>query len=504
MDRTDLANMVVTLHGRGWSQRRLARELEVSRNTVRAILERNQAARTGGHSALPPKKRRRKSKLDPHVDFVRKRLADHPDLSAVRIHEDLVEEGFDGSYTIVKELVRRLRPKPKKAPVRAMPTPPGRFGQQDWSPYTIDFTATGRQRVSCFSLVLGFSRRQYIDFTEGEDFYTFIRQHVRAFERFGGVPHEILYDRQKVVVLGRELGRNLYNPRMLAFATHYNFRPRALPRRKPEWKPIVEKAFQYVEGNCLAGRQFRDLANLREHAAWWMDHRSDPHVHRSTGESPIQRFEREQDLLRPLPAHAYDTAEVGYRVVDAYGFVLWDTTRYSVPYDYVLDIVAVRATETEIFVYSEEFDCIARHARRPQGHREPVVLPGHHPPKDNRLDIDILVQRMADLGDLGERFAAGVSRRQRYRGQHLAQVLALQERYALDDLHAALKRAVRYQAYDAHIVVRILEATATPRVLPSDGAAQLRDRLEGVTQRTEPRDPRAYADAFHGAHGREE
>jgi transposase len=496
MPAPDTENLVVTLHGRGWSQRKLAEELGISRNTVRSILRRVQSAREQGHSALPTPPSHRASMLDAHDEFIRQRLSDYPTLSAIRIHEDLCERGFEGGYTIVKERVRELRPKPKKAPSRPMDNPPGKYGQQDWSPYTLRFTVAGVQEVNCFSLALAFSRRQYIDFTERQDFYTFIRQHVRAFKRFGGVPHEVVYDRQKVVVLGRECGRNIYNPRFVAFATHYRFRPRALPPRSPKLKPIVEKAFQYVEGHCLAGREFRDLDHLRSHALWWMDHKSDPHKHRITGEPPIERFAQERDLLRPLPARPYDTAEVGYRVVDVYGFVLWDTTPYSVPYGYVLDIVVVRVTADEVFIYSEELTVIARHERRPHGHTERVELPGHHP-KKTRRDIDALVVRMATLGEVGELFAAGVNRRQRLRGEHLARVLALQERYALDDLHAALNRAVRYQAFDASTVVRILEATATPRVLP-DSADYARQRLAGVTPRGARRDMGVYAEALRG------
>ena len=300
-------------------------------------------------------------------------------------------------------------------------------------------------------------------------------------------------------MLGREGGRNIYNPRFLAFATHYGFRPRALPARKPEWKPIVEKAFQHVEGNCLAGRDFRDLGHLREHARWWLDNRSDSRKHATTGELPIERFERERDDLLPLPAHPYDTAEVGYRVVDGYGFAQWDTNAYSVPYGHVLDIVVVRATEGEVFVYGRNLDIIARHERRPRGARQRVEQPGHHPKKKQR-DIDALEARLAALDEVGALFVAGLARRQRYRGKHLAMTLALQERYDLNDLIAALRRAVRYEAFDAATVTRILEQTATPRVLPDSGRMEAaRLRLRSVQAPTTPRDLGVYAKAFRGA-----
>ncbi len=429
MDRS-VENAVVTLHRCGRSQRNIAQALGISRNTVRKIVERVQAERDEGHSALPESPKGRGSKLDAFQHVFDERLADYPDITAVRMHEELIEAGFDGGYTIVKERLRAARPRPKVTPSQRIETGPGEQGQQDWSPYTIDFTKAGRQTVKCFSLVLSFSRRQYIHFGEREDFYTLIRQHQAAFERFGGVPHQILYDRQKAVVLGYEHGRNLYNPRFLAFATHYGFQPKALPPRKPEWKGKVERPFQFVEGNCLNARSFVDLADLNAHATWWMEHRSDPHRHRRTGEPPIERFGREAEHLHPLPAHPYDTAEVGYRVVDRDRLVSWDGTAYSVPPEHVLDLVVVRATEHEVIIYGHGLNVIARHERAARGQLEPVCDPAHFTQKRTKVrDIDALVRRMAELGDAGAAFAKGVCDRKRTRGVHLAAVLAHQERY---------------------------------------------------------------------------
>ena len=225
MANADVQNLVITLHGRGWSQRRVAGELGISRNTVSVILERVDTAREQGHDVLPPSPVKRGSTLDEHEDFVRGRLKKYPDLSAVRIHEDLQERGFAGGYTIVKELVRRLRPQPKKGPLRPMERIPGKQGQQDWSPYTLDFTEAGRQTVQCFSLVLAYSRRQYIDFTERADMYTFTRQHVLAFERFGGVPHEILPD-----YVPRHIVRAMCPPPICTRDADSGASMRALPR----------------------------------------------------------------------------------------------------------------------------------------------------------------------------------------------------------------------------------------------------------------------------------
>lgn len=80
-----------------------------------------------------------------------------------------------------------------------------------------------------------------MSFTERQDFFALIRQHVDAFEHFDGVPDEILYDNQPTIVLRREAGLPIYQPRFLSFATHYHFRQHALKPRSPKQKGKIER-----------------------------------------------------------------------------------------------------------------------------------------------------------------------------------------------------------------------------------------------------------------------
>jgi transposase len=495
----DTRNLVVALAARGQSQRDIALEVGVSRKAVRRALVAVVRQRDEGHSALPLPKQKRPSTLDAFDGFILEQLDKFPDITAVRLLEELKKEDFDGGYTIVKERLRVLRPKPKRTFVERFETAPGVQGQQDWSPYTVPFVEEGQERVSCFSFILGFSRRQFIAFCDSEDLVTLERRHIDAAERFQGLPKEILYDNQKAVVLRREAQRAIYNPRFLAFASHYGFRPRALPPRRPDLKGKVEAPFKYVEGNCLNARTFKNRAELDAHALWWMDNISDTHKHDTTGERPIDRFAREKDALLALPTRPFDTAEVRYCVVSIEGHVLWNTTPYSVPYVHVLDLVVVRVTEREVFVYeSRELREIARHERAPDGHRKPVVIPAHRPTRHARHDVDALAARLGALGNAATVFAAGVCKAQRYRGTHLADVLILVERYDADDLVRALERAVRYRAFDASVVTRILATTATTRPLPSSGDEDARRRLADAdkTLAVTTRSLGEYADAL--------
>ena len=123
--------------------------------------------------------------------------------------------------------------------------------------------------------MLGYSRRQYLRFVEAQDFATTVREHVRAFEHLGGVAATCLYDNMKVVVTGYEDDVPIYNPRFLAFATHYGFRPVACRPRRPQTKGKVERPFAYVETSLLNGRTFETLDHLNETTAWWLAHVAD-------------------------------------------------------------------------------------------------------------------------------------------------------------------------------------------------------------------------------------
>ena len=98
----------------------------------------------------------RKSKLDDFKPMIKRLLEQYPDMTGVRVHEELSENGFDGGPTIVKDYLRKIRPRPKKEPVVRFETEPGHQGQMDWSPYTLNFTRSGRQKVLCFSYIWAF------------------------------------------------------------------------------------------------------------------------------------------------------------------------------------------------------------------------------------------------------------------------------------------------------------------------------------------------------------
>ena len=495
--REELTLQLVTLHRQGLSRRALARALGVSRNTVKAMLAAQGVARDAPHAALPAKPARvpRASKVDAYEARVVELLARYPDISAQRVFETLRDEGFAGGYTAVKKRVRQMRPAARPEPSRVTPVwGPGKMAESDWSPYDVVFSDGHKERVQAFSYVLVHSRRKAHFLYRHADLHCLMDGHVRAFERFQGAAEQCTYDSQKAVVLRWEGQQPIYNPRFLAFAAHYEFRPRGV-RGQPNAKPRVERGFWEVERSFFNGRSFASFVDLQAQLAHWLDTVVDQR--RRHGKTPLDRFVEEKDLLLPLPRHPYDTARVVYRLCSIDGFVAWEGNAYAVPYDHVTDLLPIRITQRELFVYAADLSCVARHELAPRGLGLKLDPAGLHPPpgRQSPVDLDQLRITFEQMGqDAAAFFQLMSAGPVRIWGHQARQILLLRERYATADLDAALRHAARFGAFDSHAVARILAARATPRSLDEYIAEETVRRVSlalGET-RTAPRDLAEY------------
>lgn len=496
--REELVHQVLMLAKQGTPARAIARALGIGRNTVRRVLAALADGRESAHVAVAPRPPRapRPSKLDAWRPRIVELVTRFPAITAQRVFEILRDEGFGGGYTAVKRCVRRMRPPPKPAP--SLPTPvygPGEMAESDWSPYEIQFTTGTTVVVQALSYVLVSSRRKYLGLYESNDLHALMAGHVHAFGRFAGCAGQCKYDSQKPVVLRWECNQPIYNPQFLAFTSYYEFRPVAVRRGHPNDKPRTERSFWEVERSFLNGREFRDLADLRAQLADWLDRIVDHRV--LDKRTALDRFAEERDHLVPLPRHPYDTARVVYRVCSIDGFVAWAGNYYAVPYDHITDLLPVRITQRELFVYAADLQCVARHELAPRGAGLRIDPAGLHiaHKRQSPIDLDQLQIAFGNMGEHAATFFHLMSQGPpRVWSSQARQILLLRERYRTDEIDLALGHAAAFGARDYRTVERVLTARAQPRTLDEYVAEDTARRIEATLghARAAPRDLTLY------------
>ena len=290
---------------RGLTKTALAKKLGISRRTIHHWIQTGQLDRDLDDEAVRYKRRPPvKRKIDEYRGIIHSRLEEFPRLSAVRIFEELRKAGYEGGYTQVKEYVRSARPRPRIDPVVRFETPPGHQAQVDFAHFRLPW---GRRWA--LLVVLGYSRLLWLRFFERQDMSTLFAGLEQAFDFFGGVPREILFDQMRAVVVSDhrlEGGRLIENAEFCRFAHHWQFRPRACRPYRAKTKGKIERPIRYLRESFFYGRHFVSDEDLEARALRWLSEVANVREHRTIGERPQERFERdERAVLQPLAAQPY-------------------------------------------------------------------------------------------------------------------------------------------------------------------------------------------------------
>ncbi len=486
-----------------WAEiRRLA---EIEKLSVRAIARRLHCARATVTAALTldhPSARpvaRRASLLDPYKAKIDALVAQYPELSAVRIREEIAREpdGYTGSAIVVRRYLRTIRPARGRV-YQEVHYEPAQAMQIDWGECSRVQVGATTRKVSVFVAVLCYSRLTFIEFALSQRKAEFYRCLVHALEFFGGSPRAVIVDNLKAAVLNGSGRAACFHPEFLALCGSYCLQPIACARRDPESKGITEAGVRYVKCNALAGRaeeltRFEDYLAL---APYWRDQVANVRIHETTRERPIDRFAREGALLHPLPAQPFDTDEVVPAVVSPHARIKFDGNRYSTPPQVVRRPVTIRADRDEIRVLHEG-RVVARHVRSYERGKL-IVLPDHHLAAvalRRRPHGSALEQAFDALGPEARQFHLHLRSRPVKTGVHLRRLLGLARLYGPAEVLSAIARALELATYDAASVENLLLAQRrrhqlpTP-TLPTPKRRELIDEIE-----LEPADP-AFYDRF--------
>lgn len=399
------------------------------------------------------------SGLEPHRAIIERWFAQG--VSGVAIHAALRRErGFAGSYSAVRRMLAALRAALPPDTTVPLVFAPGEAGQVDFGagPVLVD-PATGElRRTWCFVMTLCFSRHQYAEFVWDQTVATWLGCHRRAFEWFGAVPERLIIDNPKCAITRACIHDALVQRAYAECAEGYGFRIDPCPPADPQKKGIVEAGVKYVKGNFLPLRSFRDLTHLNAQARAWVMQEAGTRVHGTTRERPLERFELEKPLMKPLPAIAPDLGSWHGVTVHRDCHVQHERILYSVPFTLVGKRLWLRATDGAVSIF-QDYRLVATHPRgRKPGQR--FSLAAHLPPEAQAFflqDRTWCAKQAAAVGPAcTELVAQLLAERIVERLRAVQGILRLGKTYGPERLEAACARALYHATVQYRSVKNIL------------------------------------------------
>jgi transposase len=474
-------NTIAELAVKGWSRRRIARELNIDRKTVRRYLK--AAAKsptistsgssdstglkspistpdepTGPESVAEALKAQagRPGFCEPHRKLVERKL--EAGLSAQRIYQDLVSEvAFSHSYQSVKRFVRQLR---QRQPERVwrIEVQPGEELQVDFGAGAPIVDPNGRRRRPwVLRAILSFSRKGYSEAVFHQTTENLIRCLENAFRSFGGVPLTVNLDNLRAAVHKADWSDPELNPKLLSFCRHYGCSLVPCRPRTPEHKGKTERGIGYLKSNALRGRSFSSLAAHNEFVRHWEKTVADVRIHGTTRQQVAALFVREQKALRPLPPDLFPCFEEGQRTVHRDSYVEVDKAFYTVPPEYIGQDVWVRWDRREVRIFNQRWEQIKMHAHLEPGRFDKVLgLGGGNGPLEHQ--VDYWLKRARELGAPCGSWAAAVLQRKGPLGlRSIMGLLRFTEHYSFKAVNEACASALSRGAWRLRDVQGLLE-----------------------------------------------
>jgi transposase len=357
MQAPEAVAAMLRLGALGWGSKRIAREFGCSRATVKRYLRQG---RWVPYRSRPPC-----GCLLGLKSFIRERFLQHRGNADV-VRQDLAREhGVRVSLRTVERAVRSYRRELAalaRATVR-FETPPGKQLQVDFGETRV-VIGDEQVRVYLFVATLGYSRRPYVSAFLHERQASWLAGLEATFRHFDGIPEEVLLDNPRALVSQHDVQTRTvtFNPKFLAFARHWGFRPRACAPYRARTKGKDESGVGYVKHNAIAGHTFESWHALEAHLAQWQREIADQRVHGTTGERPIDRFQRhEAAALRPINGRpSFVAVRELSRRVQSDACVEVDTNAYSVPWRLIGEMVRVEVTADHVRVFYAGNE-VARH-----------------------------------------------------------------------------------------------------------------------------------------------
>ena len=401
----------------------------------------------------------KESGYDRHIEYVRELFRDCQG-NVVRVQEELAARyEVNIPYQSLTWLIRKYQLRiPAQKRAGRYHFEPGEEMQHDTSPHRLKL-ANRQLTAQCAALSLAYSRQLFIQyyprFTRFEC-KTFLTE---ALAYMQGACGRCVIDNTSVIVSHGAGPDAAFAPEMEAFAKIYGVKFMAHRVNDPNRKARIERPFDYVEQNFLAGRTFSDWHDLNRQARQWCDQVANRKPKRSLGMSPKEAWVMEKSALQPLPRVLPPVYLSGQRTVDIEGYVHLDTNRYSVPDTLIGKNLEVLKYWQRVVIYQGR-TIVAEHDRELVGREKRITKPGHHRPLNRtkaHRGVSLEEQTLTGRHEALDRYVAEIKKHTRGRGiVQLRRLLDLERTYPAAPFLKAVAEALHYGLYDLARLERMI------------------------------------------------
>ncbi|WP_142414177.1 IS21 family transposase [Hathewaya massiliensis] len=443
------------LYKKGVPIRQIARQLKISRNTVRKLIKLKEE----------PKYSRShyETKVDKYKDDINMWYLDPLyNFNGTRIFRELIKKGYTGSIGPVYRFLNKLKDEKTKVSSKAtrrVETPLGDQAQFDWSEYKV-FINEKLVTVYCITMILAASRKKAIVFSkkvDGESLYEAIHE---LFLDLGGVTKELLIDNPKALVIHNDTGYEVdFNISALRLATFLGFEFNACAPYRARTKGKIEKPYQYIEEQFIKGNSFQSMEELnfrgKKFVAEWNNK-----VHGTTKRIPNEMFLEELETLLPVKKSKFIIEKLKQRKVSLDSFISVDGNKYSVPIEYVGKKVKFRIIYGyKIEVFNDNLEVIAFHEVIINKAKGIVAVDEYYGHLNNLVPKSLpeIRRQMENTFAYGKLYYEEASKRLKQPSFHAKGFLKLKELYNVETLNLILEYCLKHHIYDISDIKKVIK-----------------------------------------------
>ncbi|KIO68310.1 hypothetical protein B4065_1659 [Caldibacillus thermoamylovorans] len=475
MDKFEVYIKIRQLLELGFTKTAVAKKLGISRPTLYRYLKKSPKEMSDWIDSTKTKRK----KLDPYKRQILSWLREHPDMKASQV-EDWLKERYSDlevSESTVRAYVRNLRKEyniPKETKTRdyeAVLDP--EMGEQ----VQVDFGETWQEtpdnrkvKLYLIAFVMSNSRYKYTEFLD-RPFTTrdVIRSHENAFRWFEGIPREIVYDQDSLIVVSENDGDLILTKEFEQYRQERRLKLRVCRKADPESKGRIENVVGYIKHNFAAHRKFTNIDRWNEDALKWLNRTGNYKIHNTTKKRPVDVFQEEKKHLRPITTELKNQYSIPVssitRRVRKDNTIVFESNRYSVPlgtYNKQKDVY-ISTKDGYLYIYASENGLLI--AKHKISNRKGQLIQDRQHTRDRSKGIDTLLETVASYFEdyeLAKSFLGEIrSKYPRYIRDQLQMILRIikrtEQQAIIDDaLRACLKKRL-FSATDFVDMVKYIE-----------------------------------------------